>query len=361
MTKKKKKAGKKATEEAGAETEEQSGGAEDRREQPGAGAGATDEPRSLPDPQVRVEDVEVLRAAIESHSALVDRRLEDQQRTLERLMAVVSVPVQPSPYEDNAMGRLLATTSEIRERDARNEAAIAAILSRLTLLEENQRPPAPAPDREAAARKAGCRWTLANQCRALNLIRPTPAIVGRVMNDERAINQRTSKSPQELFLGILSTVRSVFRLAVPRPDQEAGPGQDYVHLTDDIAAIFEERSSRPKKKHSNYFNEQLDHRLAVLVDSGLAKKEPIPRERIPHYSRYLTPLGREVFDGWPEWDDRTGGISFADEQMPPDPNAAGRPVPGATVPSESQPASPTQPAQLQPSPPPPEPPPPSPT
>jgi hypothetical protein len=354
MAKKKKKAGKKATEEAGAETEEQSGGAEDRREQPGAGAGATDEPRSLPDPQVRVEDVEVLRAAIESHSALVDRRLEDQQRTLERLMAVVSVPVQPSPYEDNAMARLLATTSEIRERGARNEVAIAAILNRVALLEENQRPPAPAPDREAAARKAMGRQMLANQCRALNLIRPTPAIVGRVMSDGKAFDQRTAKSPHVLFDAILVAVRRVFGLATTQSGQDAAaPRQDYVHLTDDIAAICEKRSSISEKKHAEFLNDQLKPRLELLKNSGLAEEITNRTGRRVNYDRFLTPMGREVFDGWPEWDDRTGGISLADEPMPPDPGSAGRPVTGAAGSRESQPGSPPQPAQPQPSPPPP--------
>lgn len=328
MAKKTKKAGKEAAQEAGTEIEERSGDAEGRCEQLGAGAGATDELRSLPDPRVRVEDVEVLRAAIESFSALVHGRLDD----------IV-----------DALNRSLATTSDLRERLARIEVGMGETQRRVTLMEENQRPPAPTPDREAAARTAAFRWMLANQCRASIFTRPTAAIVGRVMHDERAFDERTSKSPQELFLGILSTVRSVFRLAVPRPDQEAAPGQNYVHLTDDIAAIFEERSARPKKKHSNYFNEQLDPRLAVLVNSGLAKKERIPRERIPHYCRYLTTLGRQVFSGWPDWADATGGIGLADEQMPPDPNAAGRPVIEATATLETQPASPPQPSPPPPS------------
>jgi hypothetical protein len=342
---------KKATKKAASRLSEQSGGAEERHEPPVDATAATAHSRSLPDPRVRAEDVEVLRSAIEGLSALLNRRLDDQQRTLEQLQqaAAVSAPAQPSPYEDNAMARLLATTSDLRERLARIEAGMGETQRRVTLMEENQRPPAPALDREAAARTAAFRWMLANQCRASNLTRPTAAIVGRVMHDERAFDERTSKSPQELFLGILSTVRSVFRLAVPRPDQEAAPGQNYVHLTDDIAAIFEERSTRPKKKHSNYFNEQLDPRLAVLVNSGLARKERIPRERIPHYFRYLTPMGREVFGGWPEWDDRTGGISLVDEQMLPDPNAAGRPVIGATATLETQPASPPQPSPPPPS------------
>jgi hypothetical protein len=363
MAKKKKTAGKKAAKKAASRLSEQSGGAEEPREQPGAGAGATDEPRSLPDPRVRVEDLEVLRSAIEGLSALLNRRLDDQQRTLEQLQqaAAVSAPAQPSPDEPSEMERLLRNTSDIRERDARLEQNQKAILDnqeetlrRVTVLEENQRPPAPAPDREAAARKAMGRQMLANQCRALNLIRPTPAIVGRAMSDGKAFDQGAAKSPQQLFLGILDAVRRVFRLATSQPGQEGEAAeQDYVHLTEEIVEVIEERSSIPKKKQSVFLNDELKPRLELLANSGLAREITIHTGRRVNYSRYLTPIGREVFDGWPEWDDRTGGVSLADEPMPPDPDAAGRPVTGAPATLETQPGSPPQPAQPQPSPPPP--------
>lgn len=340
---------------------EQSGGAEERHEPPVDSTAATDDSRSLPDHQVTVTGVEVLRSVIEGLNAL-SRRLDEMQRTLEQLhqAAAASAPTQPSPYDDNAMGRLLATTSEIRERGARNEVAITAILSRVTLLEENQRPPEPAPDREAAGRKAGCRLMLANQCRASNFTHPTAAIVGRAMHDERAVDQRTAKSPQQLFYRILDTVRRVFGLATSQPGHEAEAAeQDYVHLTEEIVEVLEERSSIPKKKQSVFLNDELKPRLELLANSGLADEITIRTGERVKYSRYLTPMGREVLDGWPEWDDRTGGISLADEPMPPDPNPAGRPIIEATPPPESPPAStPPQPSPPPPPcPPPPEPPP----
>jgi hypothetical protein len=333
---------------------EQSGGEEEHREQLGAGAGATDELRSLPDPQVRVVDVEVLRSAIEGLSALLNRRLDDQQRTLEQLQqaAAVSAPAQPSPYEDNAMGRLLATTSDLRERLARIEVGMGETQRRVTLMEENQRPPAPAPDREAAARKAMGRRMLANQCRALSSTRPTAAIVGRAMSDGKAFDQWTAQSPQQLFRRILDAVHRVFGPATSQPGQEAEAAeQDYVHLTEEIVEVIEERSSIPKKKQSVFLNDELKPRLELLANSGLAREITNRVGNRTNYSRFLTPLGREVLDDWPEWDDRTGGISLADEPMPPDPNAAGRPVIGVSVSPVSQPASP--PPQRSPPPPPP--------
>lgn len=367
MTKKKKKAGKKATEEAGSETEERSGGAEERHEPPGAGTGATDHSRSLPDPRVRVVDVEVLRSLIEAFvPKIVQQVIEGLQGQLHgsEQAAAGTAPAQPSPDEPSEMERLLRNTSDIRERDARLEQNQAAILDkqeetlrRVTVLEVNQRPPAPAPDREAAGRKAGCRLMLANQCRALNSTRPTAAIVGRAMSDGKAFDQWTAQSPQQLFRRILDAVHRVFGPATSQPGQEAEAAeQDYVHLTEEIVEVIEERSSIPKKKQSVFLNDELKPRLELLANSGLAREITNRVGNRTNYSRFLTPLGREVLDGWPEWDDRTGGISLADEPMPPDPNAAGRPVIEATPPPESQPVSPPP----QPSPPPPEPPPPSP-
>jgi len=330
---------------------EQSGGEEEHREQPVAGAAATDDSRSLPESRVRVEDVELLRAVFEAAiRGIVPQVIEGLRDQLHVSEQAARPGALAPPNDDNAMARLLATTSDLRERLARIEVGMGETQRRVTLMEENQRPPAPAPDREAAARNAAFRWALANQCRASTFTRPTAAIVGRVMNDERAFDERTSKSPQELFLGILGTVRRVFRLAVPQRGQEAAaPRQDYVHLTEDMAAIFEERSSIPKKKHAEFLNDELKPRLKLLANSGLAHEVPNRVGKRINYSRFLTPMGHEVFDGWPDWADTTGGISLADEQMPPDPNAAGRLVIGATVPTESQPASPPP----QPSPPPP--------
>jgi hypothetical protein len=327
MAKKMKKAGKKAAPEL--------------VEQSADGAAPTADSRALPAARVRVEDVEVLRAVVEAVvPEIVQQVIEGLQGQLPGSEQVARTSALAPPDGDDAMGRLLATTSEIRERVAREEKAVADIQRRLTILEENQRPPPPAPDREAAARKAMGRRIVANQCRASNHTRPTPAIVGRMMNDERAFDQRTAKSPHVLFDGILVAVRRIFGPAVPEPGKEAvTPGQDYVHLTKEIVAVIEGWSSIPKRKQSDFLNDELKPRLAMLVNSGLAEVVPKRIRNPPHYDRFLTPLGRELFDGWPEWDDATGGIGLAEELMPPAP-AVGRPVIEAAAPPEPRPASP---------------------
>ena len=346
MAKKTKKAAKKPA----SGLSEQSGGAEERHEPSVDGTAATNDSRSLPDPQVRVVDVEVIRSLIEALvPELVQQVIEGLQGQLHGSEQAARTSAPAQPHDDNAMGRLLATTSDIRERDARleqNQKVILAnqeeTLRRVTVLEANQRPPEPAPDREAAAREAMGRLILANVCRASNLIRPTPAIVGRVMHDKRSFDQRTAKSPQELFLGILDTVRSVFGPAATQSGQEAAaPGQDYVHLTEEIVEILEERSSRPKKKWSEFLNEQLKRRLELLANSGLAHEVPKRVGARTNYDRYLTTLGLEVFNGWPDWTDATGGISLAEGRLQTDatPNATSP----ATPPDQPAPSGPTEP------------------
>jgi hypothetical protein len=250
--------------------------------------------RALPHPQFTLEHVEASRVAIETLTTLADRG--------------------PDGLESKA-DRLLATTSEIRELIAQSAKAQSEILRRVALLEENQRPPAPTPDREAAARNAGIRWTLANQCRALGLVRPTPLIVGRVMSDERALDQRTAKSPLHIFQGILNTVRLVFRLPPTHLRSEAAPGQDHVHLTEELVAVIEERSSIPKKKQGPFLDDKL--KFEFLTNSGLAEKIKIAVGARTSYARFLTPMGGEVFNGWPAWTDKTGGIGLADKPETP--------------------------------------------
>ena len=60
-----------------------------------------------------------------------------------------------------------------------------------------------------------------------------------------------------------------------------------------------------------------------------------------NYDRYLTPEGLEVFNGWPDWTDATGGISLAEGRLQTDatPNATSP----ATPPDQPAPSGPTEP------------------
>lgn len=280
-------------------------------------AALDEDPHALPNTSVTAGGIDLLRTLIERLGLRLDDFLENQQRDRGQQQAPPLVPCPPEPYNDNAIGRLLATTSEIREQNARIEATFAEMQRRVSVLEENQRPPPHVLDGEQVARSTAVRWIFANQCRSANLVRPTPAIIGRAMRDERAFDRLRSKSPQELFLQIYSTVRRITGLSESQPQEEPNTNQQQIHLTEEMVAVIEGRSSRPARKHSTYFSSTLKPRLKLLLNNGMATVEPDHHGERTNYFRYLTPVGREVFDGWPEWSDATGGISLADEPSVP--------------------------------------------
>jgi hypothetical protein len=305
------------------------------------GTGTRDHSNALPEPQINVVDLQVLRALIEEHGR---QQLVEVQRLLqhdrEQRAAHATVPIPASPYDDdNALGRLLATTSEIRERGARAEVDLGEIRRRLSLLEENQRPPEPTPDRDSLVRVASFRLVLARQCRAENMVRPTPAIVGRAMHDERVFGRSAAKSPQQIFSAIYTTVRRVFRLQ-SSPPESSGPEIDHVHLTEDMVQLMEGRSLRPKKKHAAYYDSELKPRLKLLIKSGYVEVDENQHGERTDYSRYLTPDGREVFNGWPEWTDVTGGISLAEGRLQTD--APPSVTNSASPPDRPAPSGPTE-------------------
>jgi hypothetical protein len=304
MTKKKKSAGKRAAKKGSLR------GAGHQR----GGAVAEPSEDALPHPQIAVADVETLRALI---VAAVAPLFTEWRQEGERRGDTVNAPAPPSPFDATDVARLMATTSEIRERVARQEQALEEVRQSVRLQQEHQQVPAQGLDREGAVRTAGMRWMIANQCRAANLVRPTPAIIGRVMHDERAYAPERAKSPQVLFHAIYSAVIRVFRRPATEREVAPGTGDDHVHLTTEMVELIAGRSSRPQKKHSTYFESQLRPRLQLLVNSGLAKVDTIRQRRRINYLRYLTEPGCEVFSEWPELSDVTGGISAADEPDSP--------------------------------------------
>ncbi len=291
-----------------------------------AGEGAGDESKALPNPQINVSDVVAL------------------QTLIEQLLALL--PLLNS-LADNAMGRLLATTSEIREREARAEIQRADVQQKLSLLVENQRPPARGPDHDAMVRVATLRWTLANQCRVANLLRPTPAIVGRAMHAVSAFDSRSAKSPFSILQQIHDAIKRAFGPQSSAANPDAEQQADHVHLTEEIVEVIEGRSEIPPKKQPTHCDKTLKPRLELLVNTGLADIKKREQGKRVDYSRFLTQVGREVFDEWPEWTDRTGGVSLAEEELQAITSSAatagsGTPTsPGALTPGPSPPPSAT--------------------
>jgi len=211
--------------------------------------------------------------------------------------------------------RLLATTAETRNKAAGIEVSLGEALEKLGTLVENQRQPEPAPDRERAAAMHAIRVLFARQMVALNIQRPTPAIVGRVMRDGRAFDPSSAKSPHEIFDSICKFVRVAFPIPAASSEESADGSRDHVHLDEKMVALLEGQSSLPKRKHSEYLDKQLKPRLKVLVNQRLARADK--QEGGRHYDRYLTEEGQIVFEDWPNWDDPTGGVGLADDRSIP--------------------------------------------
>lgn len=256
---------------------------------------------TLPESGVSRADIELLRAVVESYSSTCMERLQQQEDSLNEIQGM--------------LGRSMATTADIRDRHARVEVSLEEALRELRDLVENQRQPEPAPDRERAAAMHAFRVSFARQMVALNIQRPTPAIVGRVMRDERAFDPGSSKSPRMLFDNIYKTVTRVFSIPTASSEESADGSRDHVHLDREQVAVLEGHSSRPVRKHSEYLDEQLKPRLKLLVNQRLARADK--QEGGRHYDRYLTEEGQIVFEDWPDWTDTTGGCELADDRSIP--------------------------------------------
>jgi len=262
--------------------------------------------QALPKPRVTAAQSNALVALMQG----IDRRLrqierqqqEERRRREQEQQAATPSPTTPSPH-DAAFAAIPESVAELRERVGRLEAA--------------QQQPARDPSLDAPASVAQLRHFFAGACKTLGFVRPTPAIVGRAMHSEKAFEPRAAKSPYVLFNAIYQAVKQALGLPSAQPEASSEDTRDFVHLDAEMVELMEERSVRPQKKHSTYYNRELQPRLQLLENMRLACVEPNKTGERTDYSRYLTPLGRELFNNWPEWTDATGGIGLADEEPSP--------------------------------------------
>ena len=241
-----------------------------------------------------------------------------------------SAPSPPAPWEA-AFASLPEFMAEMCER-------VGGIESRL------QQPPRD-PNLDVPASVLALRRMFAGACKTLNLIRPTPAIVGRAMHAEKATSRTAAKSPYLIFNAIYEAVKRAVGFHTSPPQQFATSAMDFIHLDVDMVALMEGRSHRPKQKHTTYYDAQLSPRLELLENIGSARVEKNQSGKRTNYSRYLTPLGCGLFDGWPEWTDTTGGTGLVDEVISPTvPQSPSEPPPTEPTTAEPAPAfDPTQP------------------
>ncbi len=297
-----------------------------------ADAGGGDKSNTLPKPRLKPADVRTLQALIERLPGMVADAVGRVLQEHEQQSDQASVPIQPSPLGEGA-AQFLEFMSEIAARLDRIEAA--------------QQQPARDPSLDVPASVTRLRRSFAGACKTMAIYQPTPAIIGRIMHDKEIFSPDENKAPRRLFEMIYAKqntdhlsprIRGLLERDTENPARTNMTDSEGPSLTQQRQPG--RRRKAPSSKIADNIGKEFDLRFTLIVNTGDGKREPIQAGKRKNYSRYLMPSGRELFDGWPEWDDRTGGIGLADEQMPPGPEAAGRPLIGATTPSEFQPASP---------------------
>lgn len=204
---------------------------------------------------------------------------------------------------------------EAREQQRENERVkeMAAFVARLDRIEAALQAPPRDPSLDVPASVEVKRFFFAGACAHLNLVRPTPAIVGRAMHTAKATCRKTAKSPYLLFNEIYVSMLRALGLKASTPEAPVTTARDFIHLDAEMVDVIEDLSTRPKTKLWNFYERQLEPRLRLLVNMRLANVEENNVGKRVDYDRYLTKLGQELFDGWPDWKDKTGGIGILDD------------------------------------------------
>jgi hypothetical protein len=289
---------------------------------------------TLPKPRLKPADVQTLQTLIERLPGMVAEAVRHELQQHEKQTVETPVPVPASPHEE-----MFAQLAEFMSETA----------TRLDRIEAAQQPPARHPSLDVPTSVTELRRFFAGACKTLAIHQPTPAIIGRIMHDKAIFSPDENIVPRRLFEAIYAKqnipnhLSQKIRNLLERYTEQ--PSQTNTNTDSEATSLTQQQQSnkRPKAPSSKIAEElgnEFDIRFALIVNTGDGKREPIQAGKRKNYSRYLMPSGRELFDGWPEWDDTTGGIGLADEQIPSGPDAAVRPVSGVTVTSEPQPASP---------------------
>lgn len=268
-------------------------------------AGAGEEKPSgeaIPVPEASPLQIDTLTAAVEVLRQLTTHGFESIERRLEDIE-------HRGPHQDAPP----AVLSQADPRFASVVESLAEMREKIRSIHAIVKPPPRDTGRDLPQSLVLARTLLAGACKTLGFDRPTPAVIGRVMHDERAFEPRSAKSPYMLFDTIYNTVIRVLGIPGYLPRAAGGAGHDYVHLDEELVAMLTDISARPKKKHAEYYDKELKPRLTLLVNTHLARVD----KHKNNYQRYLTPLGQSVFHGWPEWTDVTGGIGLVDDPHPP--------------------------------------------
>jgi hypothetical protein len=224
--------------------------------------------------------------------------------------------------------------------DAKLE-GVAEMRERLRLLEVALHRPAENQAADVPASVLILRRQFAGACKSLRIVEPTPAILGRLMHDCRIFDPNSNRAPRNLFESIYAKPKRpnhlsnrIRELLEQYGNQPSSP-EDETDCSDEGATTEQEPTTSRIKKlpdPSKQIGPEFDKRFELIENCGYGKREPVKHGGKTSYRRYLTPSGRVLFNGWPEWTDATGGVGLVDEEITP--------IPPST-PSGSSPANPT--------------------
>lgn len=233
---------------------------------------------------------------------------------------------------------------EAREQQRENERVkeMAAFMARLDRIELAQQAPPRDPSLDVPASVDEKRRLFAGFCKTMNAPAPTPAIIGRVMHDGRVFSAKDSVPPRNLFERIYAKDRRHLAPKICEMLERYG----------DPSASAGKKAGKSSSKIAENLGDEFDQRFTLIMNIGCGRKDPVQTGKKTNYHRYLTETGRELFDDWPNWTDKTGGIGIVDEgpaSRPSEPKAAGtadpKPEPTPTpAPEPDAGAEPTSPA-----------------
>ena len=286
--------------------------------------GTGDKSKVLPKARGAAADVRKLCAVIDGLRRRFDKFLHEQrqQRQLpDHQEAPSAVPIPSSPFEE-MFSKLPDFVSETK--------------ARLDRIENAQQQPPRDPSLDVPAGVNELRTFFAGACKSLDIHQPTPAIIGRVMHDGEAFSPGKDKAPRNHFEVIYAKSNSSDHLS----QRIRNLLQQYGNK-----AAGDDKPGKASSRAAKQLGPEFDRRFSLIENMKCGKKESVPRGGNRNYCRYLTPDGRKVFNGWPEWTDATGGISLANEQPSPpgEPNAT-NPETQPDQPAPSGPTEPTPPA-----------------
>jgi hypothetical protein len=220
------------------------------------------------------------------------------------------------------------TSLEGRLSDEQPPAFAAEILDRLARLEASLHRPAEHQQADVPAPVMKLRRLFAAACKALGIVGPTPAILGRVMHDCGVFDPDNHRAPRNLFESIYAKrntpnhLSDRIRSLLQQYGNESSPSQGQAGSPDEGVAIEQQQSLLPRKGSADIAKQigpEFDKRFTLIEYSGYGKRERVKQGGKTSYRRYLTSSGRELFKDWPAWTDATGGIGLADEDGLPIP------------------------------------------